>query len=158
NAERMNRLVDDFLTLEKMKSGAVVLERETLNVAEVINEAVANNTGFAKAQAIGLRSCNVDGAATIYADKDMVSQVLDNLISNALKFSPKGGEVVVNAFPTNGHDIRIEVIDEGSGVPADFLPSLFDKFAQADGANNRKKGGTGLGLSKIGRASCRERV
>ena len=82
------------------------------------------------------------------ADPDRLVQVVTNLLSNAIKFSPRGEEVVV-AIEQRIDDVRITVRDHGIGIPEDFKPRMFEKFAQADATDARQKGGTGLGLSIV---------
>src|SRR6202050_5759392 len=82
------------------------------------------------------------------ADPDRLLQVVTNLLSNAIKFSPPDNEVVV-AVEKGTDMVRLTVRDHGPGIPADFKPLIFEKFAQADGTNARQKGGTGLGLSMV---------
>jgi DNA-binding response OmpR family regulator len=84
----------------------------------------------------------------VRADPDRLAQVVTNLLSNSIKFSPAGNEVVV-AIEKQADVIRLSVRDHGSGIPVDFKPSVFERFAQADATNTRQKGGTGLGLSIV---------
>ena len=80
------------------------------------------------------------------ADPLRLQQVLSNLLSNALKFSPAGSRILLSAEALGGH-VRVSVADQGPGVPADFVDRLFEKFSQADATDRRQKGGTGLGLA-----------
>lgn len=82
---------------------------------------------------------------TINIDPDRMMQVLANLLSNAAKYSPEGGQVTI-ATKMDKQCVRIEITDHGSGIPADFYGQIFQKFSQADSSDTRKKGGTGLGL------------
>jgi len=84
--------------------------------------------------------------ATLHADRGRLMQVMANLLSNAAKFSPDGAQVLVRAAREQGR-ARVEVIDRGRGIPDEFRPRVFEKFAQADAGDSREKGGTGLGLA-----------
>ncbi len=109
---------------------------------------IESNRGFAESYSVRVRldPALVDGE--VNADPDRLAQIITNLLSNAIKFSPANEEVLV-AVEKNGEFVRISVRDQGSGIPAEFKPRIFEKFAQADATNSRQKGGTGLGLSIV---------
>jgi PAS domain S-box-containing protein len=146
NSDRLVRLINDILDVEKIESGKLVFRFEPLDVDEIIAEAVDANTGFAKQHQVNFVVERRLGGVRISGDKDRLMQVLTNLLSNAVKFSPPGGEVVIR-LASNTSRVRVEVRDRGPGIPDDFRGEIFGKFAQADSSDTRRTGGTGLGLS-----------
>jgi signal transduction histidine kinase len=148
NSQRLARLLNDILDIEKLESGHVVFNLSKVAVRSLVEHAIEDNRGFASSYGVQVRldAASVDVDAN--ADPDRLSQVITNLLSNAIKFSPANGEVVV-AVEKDADNVRITVRDHGSGVPDEFKPHIFEKFAQADATNTRQKGGTGLGLSIV---------
>src|SRR6185312_9484485 len=106
------------------------------------------NRSFADGYGVKLRLESGASDAAVRADADRLMQVVTNLISNAVKFSPRGGEVAV-AIIDRAAQVRIAVSDRGPGIPEAFKGRIFEKFAQADASDSRQKGGTGLGLSIV---------
>ena len=146
NSDRLVRLINDILDVEKIESGKLVLRIEPLDIDEMIADAVDANAGFAEQYEVSfIVERRLDGVK-IAGDKDRLMQVLTNLLSNAVKFSPLGGEVVIGLVSKSGR-VRVEVRDCGPGIPDDFRGEIFGKFAQADSSDTRRTGGTGLGLS-----------
>jgi signal transduction histidine kinase len=148
NSQRLVRLVNDILDIEKMEGGRVVFNFRRADVRSVVKQAIDANQGFAEDYGVRVRLEDGCIAADVRADPDRLLQVVTNLLSNAIKFSPANGEVVV-AIEKEPDIVRITVRDHGLGIPIDFKPLIFEKFAQADAGNDRKKGGTGLGLSIV---------
>ena len=148
NSQRLVRLVNDILDIEKMEAGRVVFNFRRAEVRSVVKQAIDANQGFAGDYGVRVRLEDGCIAADVRADPDRLLQVVTNLLSNAIKFSPADGEVVV-AIEKKPDVVRITVRDHGPGIPTDFKPLIFEKFAQADAGNDRKKGGTGLGLSIV---------
>lgn len=145
NSERLSALINDVLDLEKIESGQMTLELQPLQLREILNKAVSINQPYATIHHALLRL--LPGPEfTIAADPDRLMQVLTNLISNAAKFSPDGGIVEVSA-EQRGAVVRVEVRDQGSGIPENFRSVIFQRFERADNSDSRRKGGTGLGLS-----------
>ncbi|MEI9925042.1 MAG: ATP-binding protein [Bradyrhizobium sp.] len=146
NSQRLVRLINDILDIEKIEFGRVVFKLGRIDVRTLIEQAIESNRGFAEGYDVNVRldPASVDGE--VNADPDRLAQVVTNLLSNAIKFSPVNGEVLVTI---ERHDevVRISVRDHGAGVPTDFKPHIFKKFSQADATSTRQKGGTGLGLS-----------
>lgn len=147
NSERLVKLVNDILDIEKLEAGQVVFKFKLVELRALINQAVEGNRGYADTYLVRLRQ-DIQADGQVWADPDRLSQVVTNLISNAIKFSPPDGEVVV-AVERRGDGLRLSVRDHGAGIPAEFKPRIFQKFAQADGTNSKKTGGTGLGLSIV---------
>ena len=148
NSERLVRLINDILDIEKIESGQVMFDLKRIEVRALVEQAIEANRGFADSFAVrvGLDAASVP--AQVRADADRLVQVLTNLLSNAIKFSPHGANVTV-AITSQAETVRISVRDRGPGIPADFKPRVFEKFAQADATDARQKGGTGLGLSIV---------
>ena len=146
NSQRLVRLINDILDIEKIEFGRVVFKMGQIDVRTLVEQTIESNRGFAEGYEVRIRldAGSVDGQ--VNADPDRLSQVVTNLLSNAIKFSPVNGEVLVT-IEKDDNVIRISVHDQGTGVPADFKPHIFEKFAQADATSTRQKGGTGLGLS-----------
>lgn len=146
NSERLVRLINDILDIEKIESGSMEFEMRPVDLNALVEQAIADNEGYADRFGIILVKERGVPDASIIGDWHRLLQVMANLISNASKFSPAGGRVDVKLTP-NGGTVRIAVTDNGPGVPLDFRDTIFDKFTQSDMSDSREKGGTGLGLS-----------
>jgi len=151
NSERLIRLVNDMLDIEKIESGKMAFKFEALELVPLVERSLLDNQPFADEFGVRLelQSHLVPTSMKIDGDSDRLLQVFTNLLSNAVKFSPHGGTVTVAiTCPDDQSDrVRIAVTDQGPGIPEEFRSRLFEKFAQADSTGARKKGGTGLGLS-----------
>jgi signal transduction histidine kinase len=148
NSQRLARLVNDILDIEKMEAGRVVFNFSRVEVRTLVAQAIEANRGFAEGYGVRVRLGEALTAADVRADPDRLLQVVTNLLSNAIKFSPPDSEVVV-AIEKGVDVVRLTVRDHGQGIPVDFRPLIFEKFAQADAGDARQKGGTGLGLSIV---------
>jgi PAS domain S-box-containing protein len=148
NSQRLVRLVNSILAMEKIESGKVVFALKRVGVQSLVKQAIEANQAFADAFGVRLRLDAASTSGDINADPDWLVQIVTNLLSNAIKFSPPGEEVVV-ATEMRGQAIRISVRDHGHGIPDAFKPHIFEKFAQADASDARQQGGTGLGLSIV---------
>jgi PAS domain S-box-containing protein len=148
NSQRLVRLVNDILDIEKMESGQIAFGFKRVGALALVEQAIEANRGFADGYGVRVRLDPASVAGEVHADPDRLLQVVTNLLSNAIKFSPPDGEVTV-AVQNRDHHVRISVRDHGPGIPADFRPHMFEKFAQADATDARRKGGTGLGLSIV---------
>jgi PAS domain S-box-containing protein len=148
NCQRLVRLINDILDIEKIESGRVVFNLARIDLRQVAEQAIEDNRGFAEGFGVKVLLDDASVEAEVNTDPDRLAQVITNLLSNAIKFSPAGGEVLV-AVEHSGDAFRISVRDRGPGIPEEFKPHLFEKFSQADGTNSRQKGGTGLGLSIV---------
>jgi signal transduction histidine kinase len=148
NSQRLVRLVDDILDIEKIQAGRMVFNFSRVDVRQLVKQAIEANRGFAEGYGVRVRLEDAPAGTDVRADPDRLLQVVTNLLSNAIKFSPPDREVAVTI--EKGVDIiRLTVRDHGPGIPVDFKPLVFEKFAQADAGDARKKGGTGLGLSIV---------
>ncbi|MBZ4419227.1 ATP-binding protein [Myxococcus sp. RHSTA-1-4] len=146
NTERLIRLINDILDLEKMDAGKLELKLAPLECAEWVEAALSGVRGMADTAGVPLRS-EVEGAPRVKGDRDRLIQVLTNLVSNAVKFSPRGAPVTVRVREEAGGRVRFSVVDQGPGIPAEQRGRLFGRFQQLDGSDTRSKGGTGLGLA-----------
>jgi PAS domain S-box-containing protein len=144
NSDRLVRLINDILDLERMTSGRAPLAFRRISLDDLVRQAVETMQPMADAEQVYL-ACDAN-SVFVEADSDRLLQVLTNLLSNAIKFSPPRSTVrVITVRAADG--ITVSVIDEGRGVPADKLESIFDRFQQVDASDSRQKGGTGLGLA-----------
>jgi PAS domain S-box-containing protein len=146
NTERLIRLINDILDLEKMDAGKLELKLAPLECAELVEATLAGVRGMADAAGVPLRS-DVEGAPRVKGDRDRLIQVLTNLVSNAVKFSPRGAPVTVRVLEEAAGRVRFSVVDQGPGIPPEQRGRLFGRFQQLDGSDTRSKGGTGLGLA-----------
>ena len=148
NGERLLRLINNILDIEKMQSGKMQLDLEKLDLLAVVKQSLEVNEEFARKYDVtfGLDS-QAQGALPISADSDKIIQVLTNLLSNAVKYSPQGAAVTVGVELEGESKARVSVRDLGAGIPEEFKPKIFGKFSQADTSTTKQVGGTGLGLS-----------
>ena len=158
NAERLALLINDLLDMEKIENGAMLFEMKEFALEKLLHDAIELNAAYAATLSVRLRLEPLPAelrGARVSGDINRLLQVLANLLSNAAKFTRLPGAVHLrarliesrDAFAPEGKCVRIEVCDEGAGVPAEFVPRLFHRFAQADTSATRRKGGTGLGLA-----------
>ena len=147
NSRRQSQMVDDLLDMSRIMSGKLRLDVQRLDAASVIEEALASAQPAADAK--GVRLVRVLGsAAIVQGDPGRLQQVVWNLVSNAIKFTPRGGLVQVTLRKVNSH-IHVQVSDSGQGIRADLLPHVFQRFRQGDASATRHHGGLGLGLAIV---------
>jgi PAS domain S-box-containing protein len=145
NSQRLVRLINDILDVEKLEAGKLELELRPLDLREIAARSIEGARGYADELGVRLTLAEGDGAP-VRGDADRLVQVVTNLLSNAAKFSPTGGAVTVSVYP-EARIARLSVADQGPGIPEAFRSRIFSKFAQADSSDTRSKGGTGLGLA-----------
>jgi len=144
NSDRLVRLINDILDLERIQSGKEPLAFRPVQLAEIVRQAIEGMQPVA--EAAGVQLIHDTTQVEIAADPDRLLQVLTNLLSNAVKFSPPNSTVSVMLRPgLNG--VTLSVIDHGRGIPADKLEAVFGRFQQVDASDSRQKGGSGLGLA-----------
>lgn len=143
NTDRLVRLVNDILDLERIESGKIQMVQQPCDAADLVQEAIEVMQPMAKAVDITLIAKPI--SITINADGDHIHQTLTNLLSNAIKFSTQNSSVWVTVDILED-EVLFKVIDTGRGIPADILGSIFERFKQVDASDSRDKGGTGLGL------------
>ena len=148
NAQSQAQLIEDLLDITRITSGKFRLNVYPVNLAEVIEAAVDTIRPAAEAKDITINKILDSTAGLVSGDADRLQQVVWNLLSNAVKFSSKGGRVEVR-LEKIGSYIEIAVQDSGKGIEQEFLPFVFDRFRQQDGATTRKYGGLGLGLAIV---------
>ena len=147
NSKRQSQMVDDLLDMSRIMSGKMRLDVQRLDVATVIEEAIASAQPAADAK--GIRLVKVLGsAAVIQGDPGRLQQIVWNLVTNAIKFTPRGGLVQVTLRKVHSH-VHLQVSDSGQGIPADLMPQIFQRFRQADSSSTRRHGGLGLGLAIV---------
>lgn len=147
NVRSQLRLVDDLLSVSRITLGKVKIAPKWVDPGSIIDAAVESIRPAAAVKGINVRA-QVDGKSQIFADPDRLQQVVYNLLTNALKFTEKGGEISVD-FGRIGNKFDIRVRDTGEGIGPDFLPFVFERFRQADSSSTRKHGGLGLGLNIV---------
>jgi signal transduction histidine kinase len=146
NADRLSRLITDLLDLARIEAGRYPIELEPIPLAEVVDDVVA--TLRTRAEERGQTLTTEIPDVEVVADERALEHVLGNLLDNALKYTPPGGHVVVRARQ-DGDLARIEVADDGPGVPEEHRDRLFERFYRVDPGRSREIGGTGLGLSIV---------
>jgi signal transduction histidine kinase len=145
NCQRLLRLVSGMLDLEKAESGKVVFVLRQIGIRALVEQAIES-----RSDDVGVRiTLNATpDAGEVSGDPVWLLKAVNNLLSNAIAFSPPGGEVVVG-IEKRGRNIRVSVRDHGPGIPDEFKGRVFEKFTQADNTDARTKGGVGLGLSIV---------
>ena len=144
NTDRLIRLINDILDIERMESGQASLSRQESDAAELVRSAADVVRPLADEAGVVLKLASE--AVPLWVDPDRIVQTITNLLSNAIKFSPPGGVVHVTAR-AYGRKVVFGVRDLGRGVPEDKLETIFSRFQQVDASDSREKGGTGLGLA-----------
>lgn len=148
NVKIQAQLVEDLLDISRIISGKMRLETRPLQLSPVINTAVESIVPAAEAKGIRLQIVTDLGVSSIMGDSNRLQQVLWNLLSNAVKFTPNGGRVQVLLEEIDGC-VEVRVTDSGKGIGPEFLPCVFDRFAQEDSSNTRTHGGLGMGLAIV---------
>lgn len=146
NADRLHRLVNDILDIEKIESGVFAYRRGDVDLNQLVNQAVVDLKPYADQYQVQIEVRTELPRAFVHADSDRLMQVLANLISNAVKYSPSRGRIEVHVSRTQDH-IRVSVTDHGEGIPEAFRANIFERFAQANWTATNPKGGSGLGLN-----------
>jgi PAS domain S-box-containing protein len=144
NSDRLVRLINDILDLERIQSGKEPLAFRPVQLANVVRQAIDGMAPMA--DAAGVQLIHDATQVEIAADSDRLIQVVTNLLSNAIKFSPPNSTISVMLFP-GANGVTLTVIDQGRGIPADKLEAIFGRFQQVDVSDSRQKGGSGLGLA-----------
>ena len=147
NSERLIHLINDILDIEKISAGKMHFDFAVVDLLPLIKKSLEENKGYG--EKLDVSFTLVTGTQTevnVRVDEKRLLQVMSNLLSNAAKYSPSGGQVEIKVETINDN-ARISVHDNGKGIPEAFKPKIFNKFSQADSSDTRKKGGTGLGLN-----------
>jgi PAS domain S-box-containing protein len=146
NARAQAQIVEDLLDMNRVLGGRLRLEVRRADLASIINEALDSVRPAAEAKGVRLNSVLDPDAGPVSGDPGRLQQVFWNLLTNGIKFTPKGGKVQVT-LERVGSYAAVSVADSGEGIPAAFLPHVFDRFRQADASTTRRHGGLGLGLA-----------
>ena len=146
NSQRLGHLINDLLDMEKIAAGKMSFDMHEHSLRQLLEEALASNQAFAAQLGV---NCVLREAVDVHVwvDASRLQQVLGNFLSNAIKYTPEGGEASLHCSVPDATHVRISVTDQGPGIAAEFRARVFEKFAQADASDSRQKGGTGLGLA-----------
>ena len=148
NAELQKRLVEDLLDMSRILTGKMVVQTARIDLSAVLHAAVESVRAAATGRGVALKVQLDDSVRYIVADADRLQQVVWNLLSNAIKFTPQGGRVELG-LRAAGNQVEISVRDTGEGIPAGFLPHVFERFRQADASTSCKHTGIGVGLAVV---------
>ena len=149
NAQRLQDILEDLLDLSRIESGGWRPERMPVDLGDVAREAWQTFASRAEDQGVRLELRLDPQAGEVFADRGGLHQVMSNLFSNALRYTPSGGRIEVRSRRTEDGSIVVEVADTGSGIPSAHLGRIFERFYRVDPARSRAEGGTGLGLSIV---------
>ena len=148
NARAQGRLIDELLDISRIMTGKLCLDLRAVKLAPLIQAVVDDVRPAADARSINLKAAFNSDIGSILGDPDRLQQIVWNLLTNAIKFTPKGGDVQVRLERNDSHAL-ITVNDSGQGIATELLPHVFERFRQADSSNTRSNGGLGLGLSIV---------
>jgi two-component system phosphate regulon sensor histidine kinase PhoR len=149
NAERLNRLVNDLLTLSSIELGEVSIHPERVAPGEVLKRVLPLVEARVSEKKLKILNEIPGETPPIRADKDRLVQILLNILDNAIKFTPPGGKIAISASPGAEGFLTIRIADTGVGIPKGEIPRLGERFYRADKTRSREMGGTGLGLSIV---------
>ncbi len=147
-ARRMLRLVEDLLSISRIEASKGYLPDEIVDLGELARDVAAELSSTTDPRARDV-AFSVDGAALVQADRAQLSQLLHNIVGNAMKYGHAGTPIAVRIAPAGAQMIELSVADRGDGIPADALPRLTERFYRVDSARSRTLGGTGLGLAIV---------
>ena len=148
NARAQAQIIEDLLDMSRIISGKVRLDVQRVDLAPVVRAAIDTMLPAAEAKAIRLQSILDPQASPVSGDPNRLQQIFWNILSNAIRFTPRGGRVQVILQRINSH-LEVRFSDSGEGIALDFLPHVFDRFSQADSSSTRRHGGLGLGLAIV---------
>lgn len=148
NARSQSQLIDDLLDVSRIITGKLQIERTSVDLSKVIEAAFDSIRPGAEAKSIRFETALNGCGCRVLGDSTRLQQIFWNLFSNAVKFTPKGGQVNVSVSPVDAR-VNVSVTDTGIGIDPDFVPFIFDRFRQADGSTTREHGGLGLGLAIV---------
>ena len=148
SARAQAQLIDDLSDLSRVVSGKLRLEMRPMDLRLALQTALEAARPSAEAKGVRLECSTPSTTCPVKGDRDRLQQVIGNLLTNAVKFTPEGGTVTLTLESTGDH-VRLSVTDTGIGIPSQFLPYVFDRFRQADSSSTRAHGGLGLGLAIV---------
>jgi signal transduction histidine kinase len=143
---QLSRLIDDLFDLSQMDAGGLHVVRDYIPLADLISDTLESFTELAYQQGVLLEGSVSPDIDLVYIDAQLIGRVLNNLTSNAIRYTPPGGTVNINAVRESGK-VKVAVSDNGDGIKAEDLPYIFDRFYRGEKSRNRTTGGTGLGLA-----------
>src|SRR5262245_23846048 len=146
NVWQQSRLINDLLDVSRIISGKLDLDIERVDMVEVVRSCVQEMRPDAESKGIALSANEIGCPCIVRGDAARLSQMIGNVLSNAIKFTPRGGRIEITTERTE-QQVTIKVADTGEGIAAEFLPYVFDRFRQADNSTTRRHGGLGLGLA-----------
>jgi signal transduction histidine kinase/DNA-binding response OmpR family regulator len=146
NAKKLNLLANQLLDISRIEAGRMKLKTGQKNIVPVIKRITYSFQSFAESKDISLDFHSEKEKIILYADEDKIDKIFSNLLSNALKFTPAGGRIIVRVI-TDENFVEISISDNGIGIPKDKIDKIFDRFYQVDNKLSKEYGGTGIGLS-----------
>ncbi|HEY6436812.1 MAG TPA: ATP-binding protein, partial [Ignavibacteriaceae bacterium] len=152
NTEKLQELIDQLLELSQLESAAIPLKAKEENLVTILRGLIFSFDSAAKQKNIKLTFSCSDDNFEVWADRDKFEKIINNLLSNAFKFTPDGGSITVNVNRINANEKEFAVIkvsDSGIGIPSDKLEKIFDRFYQVDDSSQRSFGGSGIGLALV---------
>jgi signal transduction histidine kinase len=147
NSQRLLRIVNDILDLQKIEANQLEYRFQQVDLAKLLQNALLELESYASAHQVSFQLAVTAADSHLTADPDRLMQVLANLMSNAAKFSPANSSVLIHLEQPAADQLRLTVTDQGPGIPESFKTRIFQPFSQSDAADNRARGGTGLGLT-----------
>jgi len=148
NARAQGRLIDELLDISRIMTGKLCLDLSAVKLAPLIQAVIEDERPAAEAKSINLKAVLNSNIGPFLGDADRLQQIVRNLLANAIKFTPNGGDIQVRLERNDSH-IAITVNDNGQGIAPELLPHVFERFRQADSSNTRSNGGLGLGLAIV---------
>jgi signal transduction histidine kinase/CheY-like chemotaxis protein len=148
NAHSQAQIIGDLLDISRIIAGKIRLEVQEVELADIIKQAIETAKNAARVKSLRIEKILENLPAPISGDPNRLQQIFWNLISNAIKFTPKGGKIQIILARVNSH-IEVNVVDTGQGIDPIFLPFVFDRFRQADASTSRRQGGLGIGLAIV---------
>lgn len=146
NSERLTAIINDILDIEKFEMGKFEFKLSPISIVEVIDESIISSKPMAEKFGINIVKEGSFNDVKVIAENKCLIQVLMNLLSNSIKFSPSGNSVFISMEILDNH-VRVSIRDQGRGISDQFKPHVFEKFAQADATDSRASSGAGLGLN-----------
>jgi len=149
--ERLHALILDLISLARVESGEEIMDFQPVPIDEAIAECLDRHKPRAETKNIKLVTLTPErngNSLSVWADEEALSQILDNLVDNAVKYTPEGGSITVS-WKQSGSLVEAQVEDTGPGIPERDLPRIFERFYRVDKARSRELGGTGLGLAIV---------
>jgi two-component system, OmpR family, phosphate regulon sensor histidine kinase PhoR len=148
HADRLTYLIEDLLTISRLESGQIVMNIQEVDLQTVVDEVLTDLELRAQERAVTLDN-QVLPDLTVKADADRLQQVFFNLVDNAIKYGRQAGCVAIEAAPIDADTVRVQVRDDGPGIPPEALDRIFERFYRLDKSRSREPGGTGLGLAIV---------